>query len=222
MPPMPPLKQGRFIAFCGGEGGGKSTQIRLLAEHLLRHGVPAVITREPGGTPGGAQLRQLLLTASGGNWEPEAEALLMVADRVQHLAQVIRPALDAGSHVLTDRYAYSTFAYQGAGKGVAMPFLQALHRDACGDFWPDLTFILDLDPEKGVARSKRRLVVEASTEDRFEKLSLDFHSRVRAEFRRLAEFGPAPAIVIDAGRTIAEVAAEIRAHADHLLGLPPS
>lgn len=212
-----PHNGGLFIAFCGGEGGGKSTQIRLLAEHLDARGLQVVATREPGGTPAGAQLRQLLLTGSGGGWEAEAEALLMVADRVQHIARVIRPALQAGKCVLSDRYAYSTFAYQGAGKGVGTTLLQAMHREACGDLWPDLTLILDIDPRRGLERSRRRLEAEASAEDRFEKLDLGFHRRVRAEFLRLAQEGPAKSVIIDADRQPEAVAADIRLRIDRLI-----
>src|SRR6185312_14961296 len=107
----------RFIAFEGGEGAGKSTQIQLLARYLAAD--PPILTREPGGTPSGRELRRLLLTGADANWTPEAETLLMVADRAQHIAQVIRPALDAGRTVITDRFAYSTLAYQGAGRGIS-------------------------------------------------------------------------------------------------------
>src|SRR5689334_10105662 len=130
------MDRGKFIAFCGGEGVGKSTQIRLLAEHLARQGIDALVTREPGGTEEGRRLRSLLLDRGGPPWEPAAEALLMVADRAQHLARVVRPALGAGRHVVSDRYAFSTLAYQGGGHGVSRSFLRELHRMACGDLWP--------------------------------------------------------------------------------------
>jgi dTMP kinase len=211
------MDRGKFIAFCGGEGVGKSTQIRLLAEHLGRHGVDALVTREPGGTEEGRRLRSLLLDRGGPKWEPAAEALLMVADRVQHLARVVRPALAAGRHVVSDRYAFSTLAYQGGGHGVSVSFLRELHRTACGDLWPDLTLLLDLDPADGVARSRGRLAAEGSAEDRFEGLGLDFHRRVRAAFLELAAGAPAPTVVLDAARPVEALAAEIRDLVDRLI-----
>ena len=211
------MARGKLIAFCGGEGAGKTTQIHLLAERLSSHGVAVLATREPGGTPEGQALRQLLLTGAAGRWEPVAEALLMVADRVQHLARTIRPALAAGTHVLSDRYAYSTLCYQGAGQGVSTAFLNKLHRQACGDLWPDLTIILDLDPEIGIGRSQHRLAATAAAEDRFESLGIEFHRRVRAAFLDLAAAGPAPAAVVDAARPVAAVAAEIETLVDRLL-----
>lgn len=162
-------------------------------------------------------MRALLLTGGAGRWEPMAEALLMVADRVQHVNRVIRPAIAAGRTVISDRYAFSTMAYQGAGKGVDGDFLRALHREACGDLWPDLTLILDIDPVLGLARSRRRLAAEASTENRFEGLDLDFHRRVRAAFLALAGGGDGRCLVFDAGRAVAAVAADIAIAVDLLI-----
>ncbi len=188
---------GRLVAFEGGEGSGKSTQIRLLAAWLEARGSVPLVTREPGGTPGGQALRQLLLTGPDDAWSAPAETLLMVADRAEHLDKIIRPALREGRLVLTDRYVGSTLAYQGAGRGVDPRSIRALHRDFCGDLWPDLTIVLDVDPRIGLARSKRRLLADASGEARFESLDLGFHERVRRGFLDLAT-NSERSVVIDA------------------------
>ena len=204
-------RPGRLIAFEGGEGAGKSTQITLLAEHLRGRGLDPLVTREPGGTAGGRALRALLLDEAGTAWTAEAETLLMVADRAQHVAETLLPALAAGRVVLTDRFVWSTLAYQGAGRGVDKALIRSLHRGACGDLWPDLTLLLDLDPAAGLARSRRRLAAEASGEGRFEALDLAFHGRIRQEFLDLAA-DPAHAVaVIDASLGVAAVQAAIQA-----------
>lgn len=210
------VPKGKFIAFCGGEGAGKSTQIELLAAHLRRRGRDVLTTREPGGTPEGQQLRRLLLTPDGDGWEPMAETLLMVADRVQHLRRVIAPALEAGTDVLCDRYALSTLSYQGAGKGVAASFIRELHRQACDDFWPDLTIVLDIPPAVGLARSKRRLSKEKSDEDRFERLRLDFHDRVRTAFLDHVRKNPETSFLVDATQDISAIHDAIRGRVDAL------
>jgi dTMP kinase len=158
------MPSGKFIAFCGGEGAGKSTQIAALARYLESRGIPALTTREPGGTPEGQHLRKLLLTETAGSWTPLAETLLMVADRAQHIERVIAPALAAGTHVISDRFVLSTLSYQGAGRGVPAALIRDLHRQSCGDLWPDLTVIFDIDPAIGLARSKRRLSRSGSDE----------------------------------------------------------
>ena len=202
--------RGRLIAFEGGEGAGKSTQIGLLADHLAQRGIATLTTREPGGTPEGRELRRLLLGTEGAEWRPMAETLLMVADRVQHIERVIAPALAAGTTVLTDRFVGSTLAYQGAGRGIPEAFIRTLHREACGDLRPDLTIVLDLDPRAGLARSRRRLAASGSDEARFEALDLAFHDRVRQAFLGLAA-GPHRAAVIDASGSVEAVATAVRA-----------
>jgi dTMP kinase len=211
------VSRGRFIALEGGEGAGKSTQIRLLAEYLEARGLQPLLTREPGGTPGGQALRRLLLAEGGASWTREAETLLMVADRAQHIAEVLEPALAAGRLVIGDRFVGSTLAYQGAGRGVDPDFIRELHRRACRGLWPDLTVVLDLDPRVGLARSRRRLAAEASDEARFEALDLGFHDRVRREFLALAADSVAPTIVVDAGREVDSVQEAIRAAVAPLL-----
>jgi dTMP kinase len=213
------MTRGKFIAFCGGEGAGKSTQIAALARHLESRGVPVLMTREPGGTPEGQHLRKLLLTETAGSWTPLAETLLMVADRAQHVERVIAPALDAGTHVVSDRFVLSTLSYQGAGRGVPTALIRDLHRQACGDLWPDLTVIFDIDPALGLKRSRRRLSRSGSDESRFEALDLAFHQRVRAGFLAEAKASGRPYAVIDASRPIDEIAAEIRSRVEATLSL---
>jgi dTMP kinase len=213
----PARGRGTLIAFCGGEGAGKSTQIRLLAEHLATRGIAPVVTREPGGTEAGAALRKLLLTEATEPWDPLAETLLMIADRVQHIARVIMPALAAGRTVITDRFVLSTLAYQGGGRGVPRDLIRDWHREACADLWPDLTILLDLAPELGLARSKRRLSQSGSDETRFEALDLAFHQRVRATFLDEARLGRNRCLVIDATRSVDDVQASVRSEVDALL-----
>jgi dTMP kinase len=208
------MPRGKFIAFCGGEGAGKTTQIALLAQHLADRGEKVLLTREPGGTPAGQQLRKLLLTAGADPWTPMAETLLMIADRAQHVETVIQPALEAGTHVISDRFALSTLSYQGAGRGISLALIKELHRKSCADLWPDLTVIFDIEPRIGLARSKRRLAASGSAESRFEDLDLAFHERVRDGFLDHARRDPDRHMVIDATRPIEDIAAEIRARAD--------
>ncbi len=168
---------GRFISFEGGEGSGKSTQARLLSEHLAKSGQATVLTREPGGTDGAEAIRSLLVTGDPERWTPWSEACLVNAARAEHLARVVRPALARGDTVICDRYVDSTRAYQGAGKGIADADLCTLHRLACDDLWPDLTIVLTIDPALGLARAGAR----RGGEDRFEAHDPAFHARI-AEF----------------------------------------
>ncbi len=215
---MAAVTHGKFIAFCGGEGAGKSTQIARLARHFEQRRQAVLMTREPGGTPEGQHLRKLLLTASAGSWTPLAETLLMVADRAQHIERVIAPALAAGTHVVSDRFVLSTLSYQGAGRGISTALIRDLHRQSCGDLWPDLTVIFDIDPALGLKRSKRRLSRSGSAESRFEELDLEFHQRVRAGFLAEAKASGRPHAIIDATRPVDEIAAEIAALVDGVIG----
>lgn len=189
---------GAFIAVEGVDGSGKSGVVRALVAGLAAQGHDVLGTREPGGTPQGEALRGLLLAGTDEAWEPRAELLLMTAARVQHVARVIRPAVAAGRIVVTDRYAGSTLAYQGAGRGMAEPLIRDLHRAVVDDLWPDLTLVLDLDPAIGLARSRRRLSDDAVDEGRFESLALPFHQRIRAAFLAQAAAAPERHAVIDA------------------------
>jgi dTMP kinase len=186
-------RNGRFISIEGGEGAGKSTQVGLLVAALDRAGIPRRATREPGGSPGAEAIRGLLLEGESERWDAIGEALLLVAARRDHVLRVIAPALLQGVWVVSDRFADSTMAYQGYGREVALEDLAALHRFALGDFAPDLTVILDLPVEMGLARAAAR-----STADRFERLDRDFHEKLRQGFRQIAADNPSRCVLIDA------------------------
>lgn len=209
---------GRFIVLEGGEGAGKTGAIAFLARELAARGHHVVPTREPGGTPEGKALRALLLAEQGFDWAPEAELLLMNADRVQHLERVVRPALRQGHIVISDRYAGSTIAYQGAGRGLDIERIIDLHRDIQHDFWPDLTIVLDVPPEVGLRRSRRRLADGAIDEGRFEGLDLNFHRRVRQSFLDQAGLMGRHAVVIDALKAPDQVQEEALAAVLRVLG----
>jgi dTMP kinase len=198
---------GAFIAVEGGDGAGKGTVVSELASRLRQRGLPVLTTFEPGGTPEGQTLRELLLRSGGSSWEPWAELLLMTAARVQHVQQVIRPAVAAGTIVISDRFIGSTIAYQGAGRGLSVEAIEYLHREAVGDLWPDLTVLLDIDPAVGIRRSRIRLGSQASDEGRFEALGLEFHNRVRASFLLQASVPSRRHVVVDASAKPADVAA---------------
>ena len=198
------MARGRFISVEGGEGTGKSTQIRLLAERLRAAGHEVVVTREPGGTEGAEAIRALLLTGDPGRWSPVTEALLMNASRADHVERLVRPALARGSWVLTDRYADSTFVYQGIAGHVSAAALQALHAHATADLWPDLTIILDLPEGEGLERAMIR-----GGEGRFEAKGEGFHASVRRGFRQRAAEQPARCKLIDASGSVDAVAARI-------------
>ena len=188
------MARGRFITIEGGEGAGKSTQAPLLVAALERAGVAARATREPGGSPGAEAIRGLLLEGEGGRWDAAAEALLLVAARRDHVAKLIEPALARGVWVVCDRFADSTLAYQGYGRGLAPADIRALHRFAVGDFAPNLTLILDLPVEIGLARAATR----HAAADRFERLDHAFHERLRQGFREIAAAQPGRCVLIDA------------------------
>ena len=209
---------GFFVAFEGGEGAGKSTQSRLLADWLTGR-VEVVVTREPGGTPLGRAIRSLLLNEADDHPSPRAEALLYAADRAHHVARVIQPALDAGAVVITDRYLDSSLAYQGAGRELDPGQVRRMSEWATGGLVPDLTVLLDLDPEVGLTR----LTGDA---DRIESETLEFHRRVRAEFLALAERDPDRYLVVEATLPTAEVQRQIRQKvermAPHLVATTPT
>ena len=190
---------GAFIAVEGVDGSGKSGVVRHLIAALQARGHDVLGTREPGGTPQGEALRGLLL--SGDAWDPRAELLLMTAARVQHVARVVLPAVTAGRIVVSDRYAGSTLAYQGAGRGMAEGLIRDLHASMVDDVWPDLTLVLDLDPAIGLARSRSRLAADAIDEGRFESLDLPFHQRIRAAFLAQAAAAPDRHALVDASGT---------------------
>ena len=198
---------GYLIAFEGGEAVGKSTQARLLAERL-----GARLTFEPGSTDLGARIRSLVLDPSGPALSPRAEALLMAADRAQHVAEVIRPALDAGTHVVTDRFIGSSLAYQGFGRGLGVDEVLALSLFATGGLQSDLNVLLELSEE--AARSR-----QASPGDRMEAETADFHRRVLDGYRTLAEQHSDQWVVIDGTRSVEEVAEAVYAAVREKLGV---
>jgi dTMP kinase len=207
---------GVFIAFEGGEGAGKSTQVHRLQEWLTNEGLVARATFEPGATPSGAAVRSIVLDRAHTGIASRSEALLYAADRAQHVHDVLRPALDAGEVVITDRFVDSSLAYQGAGRTIPMDDVRMISRWATEGLEPDLTVLLDLPPEVGLARARGRAVA-----DRMESESLEFHHRVRQTFRALAEADPDRYLVVDAGRHPDEIAAVIRVRVAELLsGLP--
>jgi dTMP kinase len=185
--------RGRFISIEGGEGAGKSTQVGMLVAALDRAGIAARATREPGGSPGAEAIRRLLLEGEGERWDAMGEAFLLVAARRDHVTRVIAPALAQGVWVVSDRFADSTTAYQGYGRGLAFQDLAILHRIALGDFVTDLTVILDLPVEIGLARAAAR-----SPADRFERLDRDFHEKLRQGFRQIVVENPARCVLVDA------------------------
>ena len=177
-----PVPRGRFITIEGGEGAGKTTQVGLLVTALERARIPARATREPGGSPGGEAIRRLLLDGDGDRWDAVGEALLLGAARSDHVARLVAPS-----------FADSTLAYQGYGRGLALEDLTTLHRFALGSFTPDLTVILDLPAEVGLARVATR----ASVGDRFERLDRAFHERLRQGFRQIAAGSGGRCVLID-------------------------
>ncbi len=202
---------GRFISLEGGEGAGKSTQARRLARHLAERGLPVLLTREPGGAPGAEAMRRLLLDGQG--LDPLAEALLVFAARRDHLVSTIRPALAAGMWVISDRFVDSTRAYQGHGQGVPLQAIEALAGLALDGQAPALTLVLDLPVEIGMARARRRGVAA----DRYEKLDLAFHQRIRDGFRAIAAAEPGRCAMVDATADADAVAVQIAALVDRRL-----
>jgi dTMP kinase len=186
--------QGRFISFEGGEGTGKSTQVRRLAAALEKHGISCVITREPGGSPGAEEIRKLLVNGEPGRWEALTETLLLYAARADHVARTIKPAMEQGRWVLCDRFADSSWAYQGVGRGLDRETVRRIESVAIGDFKPELTLVLDLPAEEGLRRADAR----ASAESRFEQFDVDFHERLRQAFLDIAKRAPDRCRVIDA------------------------
>ncbi|HEX9443954.1 MAG TPA: dTMP kinase [Candidatus Binatia bacterium] len=202
----------RFISFEGGDGTGKSTQLKLLADYLSRRGRAPVCTREPGGTNLGKMIRKVLLEVGDERIFPQTELFLYLADRAQHVQEVIQPALAAGRIVLCDRFTDSTLAYQGYGRGVDLDRLREMNTIASRGLVPDLTFLLDCPVDVGLARTARRSAGRAgSREDRFEREQAEFHDRVRRGFRELAAAEPARIRVLDAARAVGDVHEQIRA-----------
>ena len=211
------MTRGLFLSFEGGEGSGKSLQAKRLTETLEARGREVVLTREPGGTPAGERIREILLHAREIALSAEAQVLLYSSARAQNVREVIRPALEAGKIVIADRFFDSTFAYQGFGHGVAQDAIRAVTALAVGATVPHRTFLLDIPVEVGLARSGWQI---RSTWDRFEVLEAAFHERVRQGYLQLAGSEPDRWVVVDADRDETAIAADIRREVDALLGTP--
>jgi dTMP kinase len=199
--------RGRFITLEGGEGVGKSVQAERLEQRLAAVGLAVVRTREPGGSPGAEALREAILSGFAAGFSAAGQALLFSAARVDHLEQTILPALARGAWVVSDRFADSTRAYQGAAGNLPPEFIISLERLTVGANWPDLTLILDLNPEVGLKRAAERR--QAGPVDRFESEGLAFHRTLRRAFLDIAAAEPRRCVVIDAHRSEDEVAAAI-------------
>lgn len=212
---------GLFISFEGGEGSGKTTQINRLSDYLNAQGRRIVSTREPGGTDEAEKIRNFLVKRDGGNWTPEAETLLLYAARSMHVQQIIKPGLDDGKVVISDRFSDSTLAYQGYGHGYDLQKIRDLDALILDGFKPDVTFILDIEPQKGIERSTRRLANEALNlnrmEDRFEQLDISFHEKLRAGFLEIAAQEPQRCHVIDASQDLDKVTEDIQKIIDKVI-----
>jgi dTMP kinase len=213
-----PSGRGRFISFEGGEGSGKSTQIKKLAEHLAAAKLRAIVTREPGGSPGAEIIRHLVLSGMGKLLGPDAETLLFAAARDDHVRSVIQPALSQGTWVLCDRFSDSTRVYQGMLGQVAPGVLNAMQRVTIGDLKPDLTIILDVPVEVGLKRASARR--GSGAPDRFEAEDLKFHQDLRDAYKQIAAEDPQRCVLIDATAEPDAVAALVwTALRDHLFAI---
>jgi dTMP kinase len=201
---------GVFVCFEGGEGAGKSTQAQALATSLEERGFRTLLTFEPGDTPVGKEVRRIVLDPATGELSDRTEVLLYAADKAEHVDTVVLPALARGEVVITDRYVDSALAYQGAGRTLAADEVERVARWATGDLRPHLTVVLDVDPQHGFGRFAER--------DRIEGQSAEFHQRVRAAFVAMAAADPDHYLVLDAGRSAAEIADEVLARVEPLLG----
>lgn len=199
------MVRGKFITFEGGEGAGKTTQIKRLADRLSAAGLQVTTTREPGGSPGAEQIRALLVNGPAERWSATTEALLHFAARRDHLEKTIIPALDAGHWVLCDRFVDSTMAYQGYGHELGREVIEQLQAIVVGKLLPDLTVIMDIAPEDGLKRAGSR----AGGEDRYESMAVAFHRRLRDGFLDIAGRAPERCALVPANGTIEEIESQI-------------
>jgi dTMP kinase len=199
---------GKFIAIEGVDGAGKGVQSRVLRDALLAEGIDVLLTREPGGSPGAEEIRQLLVKGDIDKWGAIEELLLIYAARRSHLTQTIWPALEQGRWVISDRFADSSRAFQGFAGGLGLPAVDAIHNFVVGSFAPDVTFVLDLAPEVSLARAHAR----GGKEDRFEKKGAAYQQKVREGFLYIAKHNPHTHVVIDASNPISEVSQQMLRH----------
>ena len=207
----------RFISFEGMEGSGKTTQIQMLSNHLEERGIEHVLTREPGGTPVGDQIRRLVLDPRNATMTSACELFLYAAARAQHIDEVIRPALEHKQFVLSDRFKDATLAYQGYGRGLSLELIRQLHTLEVLALEPDLTLLFDLEAEIALDRARRREHTKIADETRFEQEDLAFHQRVRSGYLDLAKQAPDRLVVIDARGTPDEVHSRALAAASRFL-----
>ncbi len=203
------MSRGKFITIEGGEGAGKSTQVVRLCARLQGRGLDVVATREPGGSEAALEVRRLLVEGAVDRWDPLSELLLHSAARREHLVATVRPALEAGKWVVSDRFADSTMAYQGYGHGLAREAVESVTGLVVGETKPDLTIILDLPVETGLARAHERGRADHSVEDRYERMGAEFHERLREGFIDIARREPERCIMVDAGADADAVAEEV-------------
>lgn len=202
--------RGRFITFEGGEGAGKSTQVKLLKADLESRGIEVVLTREPGGTPLSERIRTLLKDYEEDAPNARAEVLLFLAARAQLVESVIEPALAAGKWVISDRFSDSTLAYQGYGRGLDIGLLREMNDFACTSLKPDLTILMDLEPEVASSRMRGRESATGTSADRIERAGADFHRRLRDGFLRLAAAEPSRLKLVDASRPVEDIHSAVR------------
>ncbi len=207
------MKRGLFITFEGGEGTGKTTQSKLLARALEEEGHTVLLTREPGGTPEGEELRRIFVNNNGPEWPLDAQVLLMFAARALHLQKIIEPALEEGKIVISDRFTDSTLCYQGYALGYDEEAFKAIKEAVLGDFEPDLTIVFDIDPHEGLIRAAGR----EAQDDSFESLNFDFHDRLRQGFLKIAQDNPDRCRVVDSSADIEDVSMLILSHVREVL-----
>lgn len=211
------MSHGIFITFEGIDGTGKSTHVRRLASYLQKRAVPLLVTREPGGTKVGEQIRRLLLNPKVSKLSSLTELTLMYAAREQHLEEIVRPALARGRVVISDRYNDASYAYQGYGRMLGVQTVRAIDRIICGRTQPDLTLLLDLDPQAALDRARKRNTRHRVKNTRFENHGLKFQKRVRAGYLALAKQQPRRIKLVQADRPVAEIEADIRKIVDAVL-----
>lgn len=201
------MQQGYFLTFEGVEGCGKSTQVRILQDRLSRDGIPVRVTREPGDGEMGARIRELLLSVSS-SLDPLTELFLLAADRTRHVTEIVRPAMADGAVVISDRYADSSMAYQGYGRGLPLEFVADINRKATGGLVPHMTFVLDLAPSISIRRSQNRLRQQNmfEAEGRFENECIEFHERVRYGYQQIADAAPDRVRLLDGSLPIGTLA----------------
>jgi len=213
--PKPKTQNPHFITFEGGEGAGKSTQVKLLTEAFKQAALKVETTREPGGTAGAEDIRNLLVNGDASKWDAPTELLLHIASRIDHINKLIKPSLAKGHNVICDRFTDSTIAYQAYGHGLGTEFVANICNLAIGNFQPDLTILLDMPAEHGISRAGTR----GEAENRYEKMGVGFHSRVHKGFLEIAAANPQRCVVINADSDINSVHKQVLTTVNTRLGI---